>query len=37
MIRHSTKEDDEKVGAVYKIYGFDVNPIAVLVARSNLL
>ena len=28
---------EKKIDAVSKIYGFDVNPIAVLVSRSNLL
>jgi len=37
LIYNSTKKDDAKVDAVSKIYGFDVNHIAVLVARSNLL
>lgn len=37
IIHNSNKKVDEKVEAISKIYGFDVNPIAVLVARSNLL
>lgn len=37
FIHNSNKSTEEKIEAVSKIYGFDVNPIAVLVARSNLL
>jgi len=36
-IYYSNHSLDEKIEAASKIYGFDVNPIAVLVARSNLL
>ncbi len=37
IIENSHKEKEEKIEAVSKIFGFDVNPIAVLVARANLL
>lgn len=37
FINNSNKKNEEKIEALSKIYGFDINPIAVLVARANLL
>jgi len=36
-INNENRNIEEKVEAFSKIYGFDVNPIAILVSRSNLL
>jgi hypothetical protein len=36
-IYNSNTSFEEKIEAISKLYGFDINPIAVLVARSNLL
>ena len=36
-IDNSNNNREKKIEAISKIYGFDVNPIAVLVARSNFL
>jgi endogenous inhibitor of DNA gyrase (YacG/DUF329 family) len=37
FINNENIKEDEKFEAISRIYGFDVNPIAVLVSRSNLL
>ncbi|MHA1285628.1 MAG: N-6 DNA methylase, partial [Promethearchaeota archaeon] len=36
-IKNSEKKLNDKIKAISKVYGFDVNPIAVLVAKANLL
>ncbi|GAI81342.1 unnamed protein product, partial [marine sediment metagenome] len=36
-IESSHNSNEKKIEAISRIYGFDINPIAVLVARSNLL
>jgi methylase of polypeptide subunit release factors len=37
FIENANIKSDKKIAALSRIYGFDVNPIAVLVSRSNLL
>jgi len=36
-INNANESDKKKIEAISRLYGFDINPIAVLVARSNLL
>ncbi|MGC9777808.1 MAG: N-6 DNA methylase [Candidatus Heimdallarchaeota archaeon] len=37
IIKDSNIKDDEKINALNCLYGFDVNPIAVSVAKANIL